>query len=87
MFKMYKCVTIIDMDVLVVGQHGLRTAAKFASDGKFYEARAGAIISHNLLKRSGFDFIATYLYISLEILIDFRLYIIVKVVRPATMKL
>ena len=52
----------IGMNVTVIGSHGLRTSAKFAQEGKFLEARAGAIISHNLLTRSEFGHLEYYIY-------------------------
>ena len=44
--------TLTDIDMDVMGFHVLRTSANLAAEGKFTEARTGAIASQRMMKRS-----------------------------------
>lgn len=46
------CIEPSDIDMDVMGCHALRTSANLAAEGKFSEARTGAIASQRLMKRS-----------------------------------
>ena len=42
----------LDIDMDVMGFHALRTSASLAAEGRFSEARTGAIASQRMMKRS-----------------------------------
>lgn len=52
MFHTFLYASIIDLDMDVMGFHALRTSASLAAEGRFSEARTGAIASQRMMKRS-----------------------------------
>ena len=45
-------VSLSDIDMDVMGYHVLRTSASLAAQGRFSEARTGAVSSKRMMKRS-----------------------------------